>query len=127
MISPGRVLVRAAATGFIVTLISLADVAEGAKKKAGTEGLDIECTGKKSKKLTGPLFSISPTARTITIQNGSAKRTFRVASNCAISTAEKSSAGLVDLKLGTEIQVTYFVNKFKTEVACSISPAKASK
>lgn len=95
-----------------------------AKKKLKSEGLDIECTGKKSKKLTGTLFSISPTARTVMIQDGTAKRTFRVASNCAFSTTEKSAAELIDLKLGTEVQVGYFVNKFKTEVACSIAPAK---
>lgn len=95
-----------------------------AKKKLKTEGLDIECTSKKNKKINGTLFSISPTARTVTIQEGTARRTFRVASNCAMSTAEKSSAELIDLKLGTEVQVSYFVNKFKTEVACFIAPAK---
>jgi hypothetical protein len=107
----------------VTGLLCVADDAE-AKKKLGSEGLDIECTGKKSKKLTGTLFSISPTARTVTIQEGTAKRTFRVASNCKISTPEKSSGELIDLKLGTEVLVSYFVNKFKTEVACSITPAK---
>jgi hypothetical protein len=114
------------ALGLCAILLGLPAVAL-AKKKAQTEGLDIECTGKKSKKLTGTLFSISPTARTVMIQDGAGKRTFRVASNCAIATAEKSSAELIDLKLGTEVQVTYFANKLKTEVACSISPVKTAK
>ena len=104
-------------------LFCVADDAE-AKKKASTEGLDIECTGKKNKKIAGALFSISPAARTVTIQVGTARRTFRVASNCVISTPEKSTAELIDLKLGKEVQISYFVNKFTTEVACSIVPAK---
>jgi hypothetical protein len=107
----------------IAGLLCVAGPAE-AKKKVKTEGLDIECTGKKGKKITGTLFSISPTARTITVQEGTAKRTLRVASNCEISTPEKTDAELIDLKLGKKVRVRYFVNKFKTEVACSIAPAK---
>jgi hypothetical protein len=48
-------------------------------------------------------------------------------SDCEISTLDKTQAEWLDLKLGKKVRVSYFVNKFKTEVACTIAPAKPSK
>lgn len=93
------------------------------RKKVESEGLDLECTGKRTKKFEGALFSISPMSRTVTVKQGDAKRTFRIAANCKISTPTKSDATLMDLKLGQKVQVAYFTTKLDTDVACSILPA----
>lgn len=116
-----------AAVAVGVAFLGVPNTALAKKKAAGTEGLDVECTGKKkSKRASGTLSSISPMQRTVTVTVESEKRTFRVASNCTISTPEKAKATLMDIKLGLPVQVSYFRNEFKTEVACTITQTKAA-
>ena len=102
-------------------------VIKSKRSRVESEGLDIECTGKKSKRFSGTVFSFSLSARSITVKQGETEKAFRIASNCALSTADKTDATLTDIKLGQEVQVSYFTNKFDTDIACSIGPPKKKK
>src|ERR1043166_4286110 len=96
-------------------------------KTAKTEPASPECPTKKLNRIVGKLHTVVPGAYTVTAKAQNTMLTFKVCGDCKISTVEKSSATLLDLKLGNEYVFTHKVNEFGTDVVVAIAPPVAAK
>jgi hypothetical protein len=95
-------------------------------KPSKTEEAAPVCPTKKTARFVGKLHTVVPGAYTVTAKAQSSTMTFKVCGDCKISTVEKSSATLLDLKLGEEYVFTHKVNEFGTDVVAAIAPSRAA-
>src|ERR1041385_640386 len=88
-----------------LTLSCVTPVVAASKKKSTfkaskTEEAAPACPTRKTSRFTGKLVTVVPGAYTVTAKAEFGPMTFKVCSECKISTLEKKSATLLDLKLG---------------------------
>ena len=96
-------------------------------KPSKTEEAAPERPTKKASRFIGKLHTVVPGAYTITAKAQNTTLTFKVCGDCKISTLDKSSATLLDLKLGEEYVFTHKINEFGTDVVVAIAPSPEAK